>query len=249
MKPENVTIADANGRIHPGPKRTAAAPTAMPMPVPCERHEQALTTKVRNALAYIPNVTVTSTVTLDHEKGSRSVEVKNDPKPVPIRTSENTRTIEPRIGLVRRGTGACSARRRGQSAGLARRQRRQGTERDQRRIQERNRSTSSPDEHREGDLRPDSEIGQGLRRHPGQLLREGLEGAEPGQGRRRSQEARPGGLDKIREEISQDVRNAVATAAADRGRRQGPDVAGDRHDLPGHQGRRDPRPRRRRSGP
>jgi flagellar M-ring protein FliF len=35
---------------------------------------------------------VTSTVILDHEKNSRSVEVKTDPKPVPIRTLENSRT-------------------------------------------------------------------------------------------------------------------------------------------------------------
>ncbi len=37
MKPENVTIADANGRVHPGEMWTVAAPTAIPITVRCER--------------------------------------------------------------------------------------------------------------------------------------------------------------------------------------------------------------------
>ena len=49
-------------------------------------------------------------------------------------------------------------------------------------------------------------------------------------------------LDKIREEIIAGRSQRRRHAAAGRARRQGPDVAGDRHDLPGHQGCRDPRP-------
>ena len=37
MKPENVTIADANGTHHTGVTRTMAAPTAIPITAPCER--------------------------------------------------------------------------------------------------------------------------------------------------------------------------------------------------------------------
>ena len=48
---------------------------------------------------------MTSTVILDHEKGSRSVEIKNDPKPIPIRTTENTRNMTREAGVVRRGAG------------------------------------------------------------------------------------------------------------------------------------------------
>ena len=49
--------------------------------------------KIRQSLAYIQNLTVTSTVVLDHEKGSRTIENKIDPKPVPVRTKEDTRSM------------------------------------------------------------------------------------------------------------------------------------------------------------
>jgi flagellar M-ring protein FliF len=90
-KAENVTITDGNGRSYPGGEADRGQdgdPYARAM----RKHEQALTAKVRNALSYIPNVTVTSTVMLDHEKGSRSVEIRND-KPTPIRTVDNNRNM------------------------------------------------------------------------------------------------------------------------------------------------------------
>jgi flagellar M-ring protein FliF len=92
MKPENVTIADANGTVHIGPEADHGGPDGDVYHRAVRKSEQDLNTKIRQALAYIPNLTVISTVTLDHEKGSRSVEVKNDPKPVPLRTVENSRT-------------------------------------------------------------------------------------------------------------------------------------------------------------
>ncbi len=93
MKPETVTITDANGTFHVWGEgdNGGSGPDN-----PYSRAERAavrdLNANVRKALSYIPNVTVTSRVTLDHEK-SRSVEEKNDPKPVPLRTSENFRTM------------------------------------------------------------------------------------------------------------------------------------------------------------
>ena len=47
MKPENVTITDANGRFTSGPKRTAAAPTSDAYARAVRKAEQDLTTKVR----------------------------------------------------------------------------------------------------------------------------------------------------------------------------------------------------------
>ncbi len=55
--------------------------------------EQELTTKVRQYLSYIPGVTVTSLVTLDQQKNSRSYEIKNDPKPITVKDSQNTSTM------------------------------------------------------------------------------------------------------------------------------------------------------------
>ncbi len=92
MKSENVNVTDANGLAHPGGEVDHGGPDGDPYARAVRKYEQALTTKIQKALVYIPNVTVTSTVILDHEKNSRSVEVKTDPKPVPIRTLENSRT-------------------------------------------------------------------------------------------------------------------------------------------------------------
>ena len=92
LEPKNVTISDGNGRIHPGDEAVNGGPGGDPYAQAVRNAEQTWTTKIRTALSYIPNVTVTPTVTLDHEKGSRSVEIMNDPKPVPVRTSENSRT-------------------------------------------------------------------------------------------------------------------------------------------------------------
>jgi len=92
MKPEQVTIADANGMVHVLDADKGGLGGDNPYNRAQRTAERDLNEKVRKALSYIPNITVTSTVMLDHEKDSRSVEEKNDPKPVPVRTSENSRT-------------------------------------------------------------------------------------------------------------------------------------------------------------
>ena len=201
--------------------------------------EQALNAKIRKALSYIPNVTVTSTVTLDHEKGSRSVEIKNDPKPVPVRTSENPH-VEPRIGLVRRGrrdsrrkaAGPISRPRSAPTAARDRTRRAKNQERTVNVV-----STTSTEKETFGLTPKTAKVSVGIpasyyekvwkERNP---AKEGEEAKKPDQA----------AVDKIREEITQDVRNHGRHPAAARARCQGPDVAGDRHDLPGHQGRRDP---------
>src|SRR5208282_1234351 len=86
LKPENVTISDANGTIHVGDPEKGGGPGGdNPYSRAQKAAERDLNDKVRKLLSYIPNLTVTSTVTLDHDKNSRSVEIKNDPKPVPVR--------------------------------------------------------------------------------------------------------------------------------------------------------------------
>ena len=139
MKPENVTIADANGRIHIGAEgRGGSNDDAYARAV--RAAEQELTTKVRHYLSYIPGVTVTSLVTLDQQKSSRILEIKNDPKPDPGTDIARTPAHDPRIGLVRRGTGASVANGGGAMAPASLRQR---ADRDQRRKQERTGQRSS----------------------------------------------------------------------------------------------------------
>ena len=91
MKPENVTITDANGHSYPGNQAEHGGGDAYARAA--RNAEQTLTAKVRNALAYIPNVTVTPSVELNQEKGIHSREIKNDPKAVPVRTLESNRTM------------------------------------------------------------------------------------------------------------------------------------------------------------
>ena len=80
MKPENVTIVDENGRVHPGSEADRNGFDGDPYNRAVRKTEQALNAKIREALAYIPNLTVTSTVMLDREAGNRSVEARNERK-------------------------------------------------------------------------------------------------------------------------------------------------------------------------
>ena len=124
MKPENVTIADVNGRVHPGTEVGGDGPGGDPYAKAVRLAEQTLTAKIRNALSHIPGITVTPTVTLDHEKSSRSVKIEHDPKPVPIRTSEHTNTSSRESnsaggapGVQAQGGGAMQAASLGTSGG------------------------------------------------------------------------------------------------------------------------------------
>ncbi len=92
MKPEDVAIADAtSGTVYAGDADKGGPGGDNPYNRAQRVAERDLDEKIHKALSKIPNVTVTSNVTLDHEKGSHSEEIKTDPKPVPVRTLENTR--------------------------------------------------------------------------------------------------------------------------------------------------------------
>jgi flagellar M-ring protein FliF len=88
MKPENVTVTDGNGYSYPGTEANRGPNEPYARAV--RNYEKDLNAKIRTAITYIPNMTVTSTITLDHDTGSHSVDIKNDPKPVPVQTSEDT---------------------------------------------------------------------------------------------------------------------------------------------------------------
>ena len=93
MPPENVTVADLNGRIHRGDPETGDGAGGSLFLAVTQEHERLLKAKVLDALAYIvPSPTVTATVVLDHDKSTRSESLKNDPKPIARRTTEKSRT-------------------------------------------------------------------------------------------------------------------------------------------------------------
>ena len=233
----------ATAAFTPGMKPDNGGPGGDPYAQAVRKAEQTLTAKIRNALSYIPNVTVTSTVTLDHEKGSRSVEIKNDPKPVPVRTSENSRTSNRDSassggapGIQAQGGGANQPASLGTNGGKGSNETSEETKNEtgQRRL---------PDEHREGDLRPDSEIWP---RSPSAFRRAttrrfGRSATRPRRAKKpRSPTRRPSTRSARRSR--KDVRTHVANLLPTAPEVKDPDVAGDRHDLPGHQGRRDPGP-------
>ncbi len=72
------------------------------------KSEQDLNNKIRQSLAYIQNLTVTSTVVLDHEKNSRTIENKLDPKPVTVRSEEDTRSMTHESGAPSGAPGMAS---------------------------------------------------------------------------------------------------------------------------------------------
>ena len=114
MNPENVTIADANGPVRIGISHKDS-PDSDPYARAVRKAEQDLNAKIRESLAYIPNLTVTSTVVLDHEKGTRTVENKFDPKPVPVKTREDSRTMSHESNSRRWRSGVANPGRRRQS--------------------------------------------------------------------------------------------------------------------------------------
>ncbi len=88
MNPENVTIADANGPVRTGRPRSASVVDDAYAQA-ARKAEQELNKKIRSALAYVPNLTVTSTVVLDQNKGTRILQNTVDPKgTVALRTNE-----------------------------------------------------------------------------------------------------------------------------------------------------------------
>jgi len=91
MKPENVTVADMNGPTYTGSGDPASGGSATDDPYIARKreHEKDWQLKILKALAYVPGITVTTNVELDTQQIHRTEDVKYDPKPVPIRVSEN----------------------------------------------------------------------------------------------------------------------------------------------------------------
>ena len=169
-----------NGRVHPGDDADGRGPDGNPYNRAVRKAEQALNAKVRETLAYIPNVTVTSTMTFDHGKGSRSLEANTDPKSANREAASSGGAAE-----IQTQGGANQPASLGAGGNKASNE--TGDESKIEQVNVVNTTTAEKDS-----FGRHCEEGHGFRRHPGELLREGLEGAEPDQRRRRSQEARPG---------------------------------------------------------
>jgi len=91
LKPENVTIADLNGRVYVGDSPDGGAENGLYLTLQ-GLHEKRLKEKILSALSYVPRVTVEPTVVLDREKHNRTREVQHDPKAVAWRISEKSST-------------------------------------------------------------------------------------------------------------------------------------------------------------
>jgi flagellar M-ring protein FliF len=92
LKPENVTIADLNGRVYPGSGEGGGSVEDnlyLAATKNCEQHYKA---KILNALCFIPNVTVEPTVVLNKERISKSKKTQYDPKPVSYSETEESTT-------------------------------------------------------------------------------------------------------------------------------------------------------------
>ncbi|MBN2579316.1 MAG: hypothetical protein JXB10_10025 [Pirellulales bacterium] len=89
MKPENVTVVDQkSGRSWYGnPENGGSAEDNLYYKLK-QKHETDLKAKVLSALGFLPSLTVETSVVLDSKKSSRIREVKNDPKALAIRESE-----------------------------------------------------------------------------------------------------------------------------------------------------------------
>jgi len=208
MKPENVTIADANGRIHPGGEADRGGPDGDPYARAVRKAEENLNTKVRNALSYIPKITVDSAVTLDREKGSRSLEVKNDPKPIPVRTSENSRTSNRESaspggapGIQAQGGGANQPASLGASGGKGSNETSDESKTEQVNVV----STMSTEKETFGLTPKLAKVSVGI---PASYYEKVWQGRNPTKEGEKPDQA---DVNKIREEISKDVRGHVAT--------------------------------------
>lgn len=91
LKPENVTIADLNGRVYVGDSPDGGAENGLYLTLQ-GLHEKRLKEKILSALSYVPHVTVEPTVVLDREKLNRTREIQHDPKAVAWRTNEKSST-------------------------------------------------------------------------------------------------------------------------------------------------------------
>jgi flagellar M-ring protein FliF len=92
LKPESVTVTDLNGRTYHGDSENGGSADDDPYLARKRSYEQDLKTKILSSLSFIPNVTVEPTVILDPQRRMRTMQVKRDPKAVPVRETEQTST-------------------------------------------------------------------------------------------------------------------------------------------------------------
>ena len=239
MKPENVTIADINGRIDIGRKADRGGPDSDPYNRAERKAEQVLNAKVRDVLAYIPNVTVISTVTLrTREKRQSAPDVKSDSAPA-VQTTESPSTTNRESAPSGGRAEIQSQGGANQPASLSGSRDKGPNETNEEPKHEQAPTVSAQAPRRTGSIRCPSgprfrwEFPRATTTKFGRSARD--------QAGRRIQEARPGGHRQDprgdRAGRSQPGRHAAAVGA----RGQRPGVAGNRHDLPGHQSRCDPR--------
>jgi len=92
LEPKSVAVADLNsGKTFYGDDQNGSADFD-PYIDRKRIHEQEFRNKILEVLAYVPGVTVNCNVELGEERVHRQEEIKHDPKPVALQTTETTRT-------------------------------------------------------------------------------------------------------------------------------------------------------------
>ena len=93
LKPDNVVVTDLNtGRAYRGDGENGGDPgSGDPYTTRKQWHEQQYTTKILQALSYVPRVSVVASVELDKEKHHKQMKVVHDPKTVPMQVIDKSR--------------------------------------------------------------------------------------------------------------------------------------------------------------
>ena len=226
MKPENVTIADLNGPVYPGAEADHGDPDRDPYNRAVREAEQTLNAKVREALSYIPNLTVTSTVTLDRERVGRSVEVNSDPK------STNRAVVLPGGA----GEIQCTGGGANQPASLGPGGGKNSTETsDESKTERANVVNATTEKDAFGGTPKKATVSVAI---PASYYEKVWKEQNPTTEGEESRKPDQAAVAKLREKITQDVRDQVATIVSPYVPGvQEPDVTGNRHDLPGLQAR------------
>ncbi|MGC3966681.1 MAG: hypothetical protein QM775_04725 [Pirellulales bacterium] len=94
LAPENVTVVDINGRAYSAKQGYGGGGSAQDDPFlsMTKAHKDLIEVNIRDALAYVPGVTVTANVELDREMVKKIIQNQVDPKTVPLKveTQENS---------------------------------------------------------------------------------------------------------------------------------------------------------------
>ena len=210
LKPENVTVTDANGTVHVGDP-DKGGPGGSSLYARAQRAaERDLNEKVHKVLSSIPNLTVTSLVTLSNEKGSRSIEVKNDPKPVPVQTREQTHSTNREStaaggapGMPAQGGGAMAPASLGPGAGKGPNETNEETKNEQVNAL----SSTSTETEKIGLTPKSAKVSIGIPASYSEKVWQGRNPLKEGEEPKKPDQA---ALDKVREEVKLDVQNAVA---------------------------------------